>query len=169
MGLNIVVLQGRCSKKPEAHHGEQAPFIKWQIAVERTFKSKVKTDFITCIAFGILGRNAYKNLGKGALHSVVGQIRESRWEINGQKKRNVVVFVSSLTIHQWLNKGKSVSELAEEFPNRRIPTDVLDAMWKGMDFENETEEEVFGFGSKAIEEILAEEEVKLDDEDIPNV
>jgi single-strand DNA-binding protein len=66
--MNLVVLCGRLTKKPEIKYftdgnGEQKPVANYTLAVDR--RKKGEADFINCKAFGKLADFASNYLDKG--------------------------------------------------------------------------------------------------------
>lgn len=87
--MNKVILIGNLTRAPESGktaNGTQ--YSRFTLAVNRDYKDekgKKPTDFISIICWSALAELAYKYLDKGKKVSIIGQLRPSTYEKDGQK------------------------------------------------------------------------------------
>lgn len=75
--MNLVVLMGRTTKKPEVKSTGESLIAKYTLAVDRIGEG---ADFINCTAFGKQAEFADKFLDKGTKIIVVGRINTGSYE-----------------------------------------------------------------------------------------
>ena len=91
MILNKVALVGRLTRDPELRYASdnQLAITRFSVAVDRIFKrdGQPTADFIPIVAFGKLGENCHKYIGKGRLVSVAGRLQSRSWDDPEGKRR----------------------------------------------------------------------------------
>jgi single-strand DNA-binding protein len=95
--MNKVNLIGRLTKDIEVRYTVKGTAVaSFTLAVKRRFKQEGQpdADFISCTAWGNLGENAAKYVGKGSQVGINGRIQVSTYETNEGKKRWVTEVVA---------------------------------------------------------------------------
>lgn len=84
--MNNCIFTGRLTKEPEAKSFESGKEkVSFTLAVDKEYK-KGEADFIPCVAWGDLGKNISKFLGKGSLVCVRGSLERRTYEKDGEKR-----------------------------------------------------------------------------------
>lgn len=84
--MNNCIFTGRLTKEPEAKSFESGKEkVSFTLAVDKEYK-KGEADFIPCVAWGDLGKNISKFLGKGSLVCVRGSLEVRTYEKDGEKR-----------------------------------------------------------------------------------
>ena len=116
--LNSVVLVGRLTKDPELKYAASGTAImNGSIAVGRRVKKGDQwADESSFFDFTYIGKGAeavHKYALKGGLIGINGELKQERWEKDGQQRSKVVVFVNSF---QLLGKkeGQQVGSAPQE-------------------------------------------------------
>lgn len=96
---------------------------KFSIAVSRSVKSnnewKNETDFFDCQLWGKQAEALYTYLRKGQKIAISGDLRQNRWEQDGQKKSRIVVNVSSVVLCG--GKSETKAEAESEYRRAELP------------------------------------------------
>ena len=97
MSLNVAVLMGRLTKKPELSVGANGKeYLRFKIAVERTYSKKEDkiTDFIDCVAFGKTAVFISTYFDKGQMIAVTGSLTSSSYtDKDGNNRYSLVVSI----------------------------------------------------------------------------
>jgi single-strand DNA-binding protein len=107
--LNHVVLIGRLTRDAELKYtaGGQA-VCKFSIAVNRRKKSgdqwEDEANFFDIVVWGRQGESIHSYLVKGKMVAIDGELRQDRWQQDGQNRSKVEVIANSL---QLLGGGSS--------------------------------------------------------------
>ena len=100
MNLNVVALVGCLGRDPETKYLDNGKVVtKFSIAVNRPKKGGEKeTDWFDCEAWGQTAEFASNYVKKGNRVSVVGSIRQEKWEdrTTGQNRSKVMIAVDRL-------------------------------------------------------------------------
>lgn len=120
--MNLVVLCGRLTKKPEIKYftdgnGEQKPVATYTLAVDR--RKRGEADFINCKAFGKLADFASNYLDKGTKIIVRGEIRTGNYTNKEGKK---VYYTECQVDSQEFAESKSASTGGNTYPSDDLPT-----------------------------------------------
>lgn len=94
--INTVVLIGRLTRDAEIKYtSNQTAIVKFSIAVNRSRKSgdgwEEEAHFFDIVVWGRQGEAIQKYLTKGKQVGIQGELRQSRWEQNGQNRSRVEV------------------------------------------------------------------------------
>lgn len=130
--LNKVMLIGRITADPEIKTTEESRYCKFCLAVQRQKKKgeeTAETDFFNCKAWNSTADVIGKWYKKGDMMMVVGNLRNNRYEKDGQNR--IATEVNVREIHFTGNKRNSQS----------------------------TEELDFNYNPEEFEEIFADEDV----------
>ena len=128
MAMNMVVLTGRLTRDPEIRYTQSGKAVaNLSLAVGRRF-NKDETDFFDCTAWGKTAEIAAEYLRKGNQVGVTGNLRQNRFEVEGQKRSKVEVTIEQLEFleskkasgsfdnNSDSNLGKSEVVEEDEFP-----------------------------------------------------
>jgi single-strand DNA-binding protein len=102
--LNVVALVGRLTKDAELRYTQGGMgILRFSIAVNRRKRSgdnnwEDEANFFDCSMFGKSAENMSQYLTKGKQVSVLGELRQSRWETDGQNRSKVEIAVNSLQL-----------------------------------------------------------------------
>lgn len=119
--MNLVVLCGRLTKKPEIKYftdgnGEQKPVANYTLAVDR--RKRGEADFINCKAFGKLADFASNYLDKGTKIIVRGEIRTGNYTNKEGKK---VYYTECQVDSQEFAESKSANTGSNVYPSDDLP------------------------------------------------
>ena len=96
---NIVIETGRLTADPELRYTGETPLCKFRIAVDRPKKKgaeKPETDFFNCTAWNHNAEFINDMFSKGEMITVVGNLRSSTFEKNGEKRSSVEIKVNEV-------------------------------------------------------------------------
>ncbi len=101
--INNVVLIGRLCRDSELKYTNSGmPVTKMSLAVNRKKKAGDKwedeANFFDITLWGKLGEALAQYLLKGKQVSVIGELRQNRWEQDGQKRSKVEVVASNIQL-----------------------------------------------------------------------
>ncbi len=107
--LNVVALVGRLTRESELRYTQGgAAIARFSLAVNRRKRTGDKWEdevsYFDCVLFGKSAENMNQYLEKGRQVSIIGELRQNRWEQDGQSRSKVEIFVNSL---QLLGSGSS--------------------------------------------------------------
>lgn len=112
--LNTVALVGRVTKDSELRNSSSGiPLCNFSVAVSRRVKKgdqwSDEASFFDLTLWDKQAESLNKYLVKGTQVAVQGELRQDRWEKDGQKHSKIQVFVSSI---QLLGGGKREGSVA---------------------------------------------------------
>ncbi len=101
--INSVALVGRLVRDAELKYTNSGTAVcKFAIAVNRSRKSgdgwEEEAHFFDIVLWGRQGEAIQKYLGKGKQVAVQGELRQSRWEQNGQTRSRVEVHAQNVQL-----------------------------------------------------------------------
>lgn len=102
--LNVVALVGRLTRESELRYSSGGMAIcRFSIAVNRRKRTadnrwEDEANFFDCTLFGKSAESLNQYLEKGRQVSIIGELRQSRWEQDGQNRSKVEVVVNSLQL-----------------------------------------------------------------------
>jgi len=101
--INTVILLGRATKDSELKFTNQGfPILEFSIAVNRSKKVGDKYEdevsYFNLTLFGTYGEKMKQYVVKGTQVAVEGELRQERWEKDGQKHSKVGIIVKSLQL-----------------------------------------------------------------------
>ena len=140
--MNIVIEQGRPTRDPTIEKSERTGkvYCRFRLAVDGQYRGKntpKESDYFTVICFDKLAQTVFNNLGKGALCTVLGRLKQNEWvDKVGNKRESVVIYAKSLTIHEWLRKNKPLETLDMDFDDL-VPREITTSLFKQIDIDDE--------------------------------
>ncbi|MFA6687974.1 MAG: single-stranded DNA-binding protein [Sphaerochaetaceae bacterium] len=101
--LNVVALVGRLTRESELRYTNGGSAVcRFSIAVNRRKRSGDKWEdevsYFDCALFGKSAESMNQYLEKGRQVSIIGELRQNRWEQDGQSRSKVEIFVNSLQL-----------------------------------------------------------------------
>jgi single-strand DNA-binding protein len=129
MEINSVILTGRLTRDPEGKHTPSGTFVlKGSLATSRRVKQGDQwVDQASFFDFDYIGKGAEavaKYLAKGKQIGIKGELKQERWEKDGQQKSKVVIFVESLMMFGSGEDKKSTQVKADGFQDDYPDGDV---------------------------------------------
>ncbi len=102
--LNNVCLTGRLTRPAEIRYSQAGggAVVRFSIAVNRRKRSadgnswEEEANFFDCVYFGRAAESVNQYLEKGRQVSISGELRQNRWEQDGQNRSRVEIVVSQL-------------------------------------------------------------------------
>ena len=97
--LNKILMAGRFTADPEIRTVGQSKLCKFNLAVPRQKKKgeeTAETDFFSCVAWNKNAEVIYNFFEKGSPIMIVGTLRTSRFEKNGEKRTAVEIRVDEI-------------------------------------------------------------------------
>ena len=129
--INSVVLVGRITKdvgsdeRSFSYIGNGTAKAVVNIAVNRGVKKGDKwedeTSFFDVVIWGKLAENLKPRLTKGKQISVMGSLKQDRWEKDGQKQSKIYVNAEQVEIPN--DSKKEAEKVAEAFDGEAFPED----------------------------------------------
>jgi single-strand DNA-binding protein len=118
--MNVLAINGRLVKNAELSYTNSGMAIgKFSIASNRSVKKNDKWEdeagFYDCVMFGKMAQSVNQYLTKGQQVSIAGEIRQERWEKDGQSRSKVVIIVN----HIQLMGGKSEPNEENRYPKQQ--------------------------------------------------
>ena len=120
--MNSVNIIGRLTRDPELKFGATGTaYSRFSIAVNRK-TDKDKVDFFNCVAFKKTAEIIGEYFRKGNLIGITGSLQTNEYEVNGEKKKNVDIFVENITflekkkITEEIENSENVENIDDEFP-----------------------------------------------------
>ena len=111
--INCVTLTGRLTRDAELKYTQNGgAIVRFSMAVNRSKRNgdgswAEETSFIDCVYFGKGAESVNSYLSRGRQVAVSGELRQSRWEQDGQTRSRVEVFVNNLSL---LSQGGSKTQ-----------------------------------------------------------
>lgn len=101
--LNVVALVGRLTRESELRYTNGGSAVcRFSIAVNRRKRSGDKWEdevsYFDCALFGKSAESMNQYLEKGRQVSIIGELRQNRWEQDGQSRSKIEIFVNSLQL-----------------------------------------------------------------------
>lgn len=115
---NIVIETGRLTADPDLRYTGETPICKFRIAVDRPKKKgaeTAETDFFNCTAWNHNAEFINNMFSKGDMITIVGNLRSSSFEKNGEKRTAVEIKVNEVHFPGTRRKteGENNSESAD--------------------------------------------------------
>ena len=111
--INSVVLVGRLTRDAQLRYSSSGSgFLSFTIAVNRSKRNADgswgdEASFIDCIYFGQNSQSISQYLVKGKQVAVQGELRQSKWETDGQQRSKLDVVVNTLSLLSGGNQGQT--------------------------------------------------------------
>lgn len=102
--MNVVALVGRLTRDSELRYTQGGMAIaRFSIAVNRRKRTadnrwEDEANFFDCAMFGKSAESVNQYLERGRQVSVIGELRQNRWEQDGQSRSKVEIIVNSLQL-----------------------------------------------------------------------
>ena len=103
--LNVVALTGRLTRPAEIRYSQNGgtPAVRFSIAVNRTKRNPdgsygEEANFFDCVYFTRTADSLGQYLDKGRQVAVQGELRQNRWEQDGQTRSRFEINVRDLTL-----------------------------------------------------------------------
>ena len=102
--LNVIALVGRLTRESELRYSSGGMAIcSFSLAVNRRKRTadnrwEDEANFFNCTMFGKSAEGLNQYLEKGRQVSILGELRQSRWEQDGQNRSRVEIVVNSLQL-----------------------------------------------------------------------
>lgn len=112
--INRVVLIGRLTRDAELKFTNSGvPVTKFSVAVNRSRKSgdqwEEEVSYIDIVLWGKLGESLNKYLQKGKQVAIEGEIRQNRWEQDGQTRSKIEIYASNVQLLGGMSQGGASS------------------------------------------------------------
>ena len=112
--LNCVTLVGRLTRESEMRYSQNGgAIIRFSLAVNRRKRTGDKwedeVNYFDCVYFGKSAEGINQYLEKGRQVAISGELRQNRWEQDGQARSRVEVFVNSLQLLSQAGRGENDS------------------------------------------------------------
>jgi single-strand DNA-binding protein len=125
--LNVVALVGRLTRESELRYSSGGMAIcRFSIAVNRRKRTadnrwEDEVSYFDCVLFGKSGENLNQYLERGRQVSIIGELRQNRWEQEGQNRSKVEVVVNSLQLlsSPASGEGRGERRYGDEYPQSR--------------------------------------------------
>lgn len=113
--LNQLILVGRITHNPEPIILEDGKkVLNFQLAVQRSFKNfegEYDTDFFKIVCWEGLASIVEKYIEKGVMLAVKGRIQSWQYNINDEKKINMIDVIAEKVTYLSSNKSKLEKEI----------------------------------------------------------
>jgi len=101
--INHVVLVGRLTRDSELRYTQNGtPIVKFSMAVNRRKKTGEEwveeVSFFDVVFWGKMGESINQYLVKGKQVAVTGELRQNRWEQDGQPRSKVEIIANNLQL-----------------------------------------------------------------------
>lgn len=123
--INSVVIEGRLIRPPEVKQfkkkdGSSSLAMSFSIASDIGYGDFKHTSFFDCKMFGNVDKTS-QLMYKGQKVLVDGQLKQERWENNGQKFSKIIVSVKEVSLQEF--KKDNQEHIEQEIPD--YPMDVI--------------------------------------------
>jgi single-strand DNA-binding protein len=132
--INHVVLVGRLTRNAELKYtGSGAPVSKFAIAVNQRRKKDDQwvdeANFFDVVLWGKSAESLAQYLVKGKQVGIEGQLRQDRWEQDGQSRSRVEIVASNVMLLGGRTSGAeapSAGQGGKDFPEGQAPDNFQD-------------------------------------------
>ena len=107
--INSVVIVGRLVRPSEIRYAQNGgAVVRFSMAVNRAKRTadgrwEEEPNYFDCVYFGKSAEAVNPYLEKGRQVAIQGELRQSRWEQDGQTRSRVEIFVNNLSLCQNAN------------------------------------------------------------------
>lgn len=122
--INSVTLVGRLTRPGEIRYAQSGQaVVRFSLAVNRAKRTsdgrwEEEPNFFDCVYFGKAAESINPYLEKGRQIAVQGELRQSRWEQDGQTRTRVEIAVNNLTLGQTATGQGRTSSLGNAQPQQ---------------------------------------------------
>ena len=122
--INSVVLVGRLTRDAVLRYSPSGSgFLSFTIAVNRAKRTNdgwtEEASFIDCVYFGQNSQSISQYLVKGKQVAIQGELRQSKWETDGQQRSKLDVVVSTLSLLSGGNQGTGGGNFTAQYQQQR--------------------------------------------------
>lgn len=130
--LNVTILTGRLTADPTLTQTENSRYCRFSVAVDRPKRKdkEGKADFFNCVAWEGTAEIISKWYKKGDLITIVGNLRNSQYEKNGEKRTSTSVVVREVHFGNSKRKTENTEDTAA-FPE--IDPNEFEEIFSGED------------------------------------
>ena len=100
--LNVVILVGRLTRDSEIRYSQKGDaIVRFSLAINRRKRNADGEDevhYFNCVYFGKAAEAVNQYLTKGRQVAINGELRQNRYEVEGQARSTVEIFVNSLQL-----------------------------------------------------------------------
>ncbi len=118
--MNVVVLIGRLVRGSELRYPQNGgtPSLRFSIAVNRNRRGAdgnwtEEANFFDCVYFAKNAEAMSQYLEKGRQVAIQGELRQNRWDSDGQQRSRVEIFVNNLTLLSQPQGGGSAPRMQQ--------------------------------------------------------
>ena len=126
--MNVVVLIGRLVRGSELRYPQNGgtPSLRFSIAVNRNRRGAdgnwtEEANFFDCVYFARNAEAMSQYLEKGRQVAIQGELRQNRWESDGQQRSRVEIFVNSLSLLGQSQGGGSAPRMQNQSSYTQSP------------------------------------------------
>ena len=113
--INSITLTGRLVRDPETKQsGGGLSILSFSIANGKKIKGEEFTNFIDCVIFGKFAEVMGQYLTKGKQVALTGELKQDRWEKDGQKRSRMSVIVKDLQMIGGVQKAEASKQITPE-------------------------------------------------------
>lgn len=102
--LNVVTLVGRLTRDSEIRYSQKGDaVVRFSVAINRRKRNgdgswEDEVNFFNCVYFGKSAEAVNQYLTKGRQVAINGELRQNRYELDGQTRSTVEIFVNNLQL-----------------------------------------------------------------------
>lgn len=131
MDINVIVINGRLTKDAEKKAmANGTAIVSFSIASGYRKKSgdqwADETNYFECVILGKSAESVFPYLKKGRQVAIDGELRQNRWESNGQKMSKVVILADTLQLLSEPRQQEAKPEVKQETPKTNGPESFVD-------------------------------------------
>ena len=133
--MNVVALTGRLVRGSELRYPQNGgtPSLRFSIAVNRNRKGADGSwvedpSYFDCVYFARNAEAMSQYLEKGRQVAIQGELRQNRWESDGQQRSRVEIFVNSLVLLSQPQGGGSAPRQQGQSSYSQAPRQQAPAM-----------------------------------------
>lgn len=131
MDINVIVINGRLTKDAEKKAMTSGvAIVSFSIASGYRKKTgdqwKDETNFFEVVYLGRGAEAVFQYLTKGRQVTIEGELRQNRWESNGQKMSKVVILANTLQLLSEPRQQEAKPEVKQETPKTNGPESFVD-------------------------------------------
>ena len=127
--LNSVTIVGRLTRESEIRYSQNGgAIVRFAIAVNRRKRTadnrwEDEANFFDCVYFGKSAEGINQYLEKGRQVAIQGELRQNRWEQDGQSRSRVEIWVTNLQLLSSSNgNGSNGGAFDNQNPAGRTPS-----------------------------------------------
>lgn len=131
MDINKVLVIGRLTRDADKKVSNSGmAFVGFSIANGYRKKNgdqwADETNYFECVILGKSAESVFPYLKKGRQVAIDGELRQNRWESNGQKMSKVVILANTLQLLSEPRQQEAKPEVKQETPKTNGPESFVD-------------------------------------------